>query len=222
MENKVILDEMQQKTLLEIEHKTLHIALTGLLIVILIQQIFWKDGQNTLGESAVLLISSGYLLLSYIKNGIWDRSKPFSAKTNRVISLLVSLAMGIFLGVTNQLRYHDPLSSVLTFVISFLSMLVLLSVFFAVIGKLYLHRVKQLDEQADMVEVAHPRRCRRLLSNTAPRRAPRLGGSSRFAFPYFVLSARYSFQMNCSTQSTSSSRTAVAACLASCGACGTT
>lgn len=120
MKNKVILDEMQQKTLLEIEHKTLHIALTGLLIVILMQQIFWKDGQNTLGEAAVLLISSGYLLLSYIKNGIWDRTKPFSAKTNRVISLLVSLAMGIFLGVTNQLRYHDPLSSVLTFVISFL------------------------------------------------------------------------------------------------------
>jgi len=61
MKNKVILDEMQQKTLLEIEHKTLHIALTGLLIVILMQQIFWKDGQNTLGEAAVLLISSGYL-----------------------------------------------------------------------------------------------------------------------------------------------------------------
>ena len=54
MKNKVILDEMQQKTLLEIEHKTLHIALTGLLIVILMQQIFWKDGQNTLGEAAVL------------------------------------------------------------------------------------------------------------------------------------------------------------------------
>lgn len=158
MKNKVILDEMQQKTLLEIEHKTLHIALTGLLIVILMQQIFWKDGQNTLGGAAVLLISSGYLLLSYIKNGIWDRTKPFSAKTNRTISLLVSLATGIFLGVTNQLRYHDPLSSVLTFVISFLSMLVLLSVFFAVIGKLYLRRVKQLDEQADKEEEEDPLR----------------------------------------------------------------
>ena len=158
MKNKVILDEMQQKTLLEIEHKTLHIALTGLLIVILMQQIFWKDGQNTLGEAAVLLISSGYLLLAYIKNGIWDRTKPFSAKTNRTISLLVSLATGIFLGVTNQLRYHDPLSSVLTFVISFLSMLVLLSVFFAVIGKLYLRRVKQLDEQADKEEEEDPLR----------------------------------------------------------------
>lgn len=60
--------------------------------------------------------------------------------------------MGIFLGMTNQLRYHDPLSSILTFVISFLSMLVLLSVSFAVIGKLYLNRVKQLDEQADKEE----------------------------------------------------------------------
>ena len=146
MKNKVILDEMQQRTLLEIEHKTLYITLTGLLIVILMQQIFWKDGQSTLGEAAILLISS------YIKNGIWDRTKPFSAKTNRTISLLVSLAMGIFLGVNNQLCYHDPLSSVLTFVISFLSMLVLLGVFFAVIGKLYLRRVKQLDEQADKEE----------------------------------------------------------------------
>lgn len=54
--------------------------------------------------------------------------------------------------MTNQLRYHDPLSSILTFVISFLSMLVLLSVSFAVIGKLYLNRVKQLDEQADKEE----------------------------------------------------------------------
>ena len=43
MKNKVILDEMQQRTLLEIEHKTLYITLTGLLIVILMQQIFWKD-----------------------------------------------------------------------------------------------------------------------------------------------------------------------------------
>ena len=158
MKNKVILDEMQQRTLLEIEHKTLYITLTGLLIVILMQQIFWKDGQSTLGEAAILLISSGYLLLSYIKNGIWDRTKPFSAKTNRTISLLVSLATGIFLGVTNQLRYHDPLSSVLTFVISFLSMLVLLSVFFAVIEKLYLRRVKQLDEQADKEEEEDPLR----------------------------------------------------------------
>lgn len=30
MKNKVILDEMQQRTLLEIEHKTLYITLTGL------------------------------------------------------------------------------------------------------------------------------------------------------------------------------------------------
>ena len=37
MKNKVILDEMQQRTLLEIEHKTLYITLTGLLIVILMQ-----------------------------------------------------------------------------------------------------------------------------------------------------------------------------------------
>ena len=43
MKNKVILDEMQQRTLLEIEHNTLYITLTGLLIVILMQQIFWKD-----------------------------------------------------------------------------------------------------------------------------------------------------------------------------------
>ena len=66
--------------------------------------------------------------------------------------------MGIFLGVTNQLRYHDPLSSVLTFVISFLSMLVLLGIFFAIIGKLYLHRVKQLDEQAYKEEEEDPLR----------------------------------------------------------------
>ena len=51
MKNKVILDEMQQRTLLEIEHKTLYITLTGLLIVILMQQIFWKEGANTLGEA---------------------------------------------------------------------------------------------------------------------------------------------------------------------------
>lgn len=52
MKNKVILDEMQQKTLLEIEHKTLHIALTGLLVVILIQQIFWKDRTKHPGRSS--------------------------------------------------------------------------------------------------------------------------------------------------------------------------
>lgn len=37
-------------------------------------------------------------------------------------------------------------------------MLVLLGIFFAVIGKLYLHRVKQLDEQADKEEEEGPLR----------------------------------------------------------------
>lgn len=73
MKNKMILDEMQQKTLLEIEHKTLHIALTSLLVVILVQQIFWESGQNTLGESAVLLISSGYLPVLHQKRHLGPR-----------------------------------------------------------------------------------------------------------------------------------------------------
>ena len=46
MKNKMILDEMQQKTLLEIEHKTLYITLTGLLVVILAQQSSGKTDKT--------------------------------------------------------------------------------------------------------------------------------------------------------------------------------
>lgn len=148
------LDEMQEKKLLKIEHNTLVLTGVGLLAAIYIQQAVWtSDSRIAVGESVVLLISSLYLLISCIRNGIWDRSagKP-DMKKNTWISLIVSLVFAAFWMVVSYLRYHAWQGSLATFVVMFLMMFVLLMAVFAASTFAYKRRSRTLEALADQDE----------------------------------------------------------------------
>ena len=152
--NKGKLDEMQEKKLLKIEHNALTLTGIGLIAAIFIQQAIWTtDTRTVIGECAVLLVVSLYLLIACIRNGIWDRSaKKPSMKKNTVVSLAVSMAFAAFWAIVSYIRYHAWQGSLATFVVIFLMMFVLLMVVFAISSIAYNRRRHKLEQLADQDE----------------------------------------------------------------------
>lgn len=94
------LDEMQEQKLLKIEHNGFWIAFWGLAAAVVLQALVGGYPDHIMGEVAVLLIISLYMLFGCLKNGIWDRRLKPNLKTN----LLLSLAAGLFIGIFFWLR----------------------------------------------------------------------------------------------------------------------
>lgn len=152
--NKSKLDEMQEKKLLKIEHNTLTLTSVGLLASIFIQQaILTEDSHVVIGESIVLLVSSLYMLIACIRNGIWDRSaKQPNMKKNTLISLMVSLALASFWSVVSYIRYHAWQGSLTTFGVIFLMMFILLMAAFTTSIILYNRRIRKIEQLVDQDE----------------------------------------------------------------------
>ncbi len=152
--NKSKLDEMQEKKLLKIEHNALTLTGVGLLAAIYIQQAVWTtDSRVVIGESAVLLVSSLYVLIACIRNGIWDRSaKQPNMKKNTLISLIVSLAFAAFWFVVSYIRYRAWQGSLATFAVMFLMMFILLMAVFTTSSILYNRRSRKMEQLADQDE----------------------------------------------------------------------
>ena len=152
--NKSKLDEMQEKKLLAIEHHALVLTGIGLIASIFIQQAVWTtDSRTVLGESAVLLVSSLYLLIACIRNGIWDRSaKKPNMRKNTLISLVVSIAFAAFWSIVSYIRYDAWQGSLATFVVMFLMMFVLLMAVFSISVIAYYSHSRRLEQLADRDE----------------------------------------------------------------------
>ena len=145
---------MQEKKLLKIEHNTLALTGAGLIAAIFIQQAVWTtDMRTVIGEIAVLLVASLYLLIACIRNGIWDRSanKP-SMKKNTLISLIVSFAFAAFWAIVSYIRYDAWQGSLATFAVIFLMMFILQMAVFAISGIAYKRRSRKLEQLADQDE----------------------------------------------------------------------
>lgn len=152
--NKSKLDEMQEKKLLKIEHNTLTLTGVGLLAAIFIQEAIWTtDSRVVIGESAVLLVSSLYMLIACIRNGIWDRTaKQPSMKKNTLISLAVSLAVASFWAVISYIRYDSWQGSLATFAVMFFMTFVLLMITFFITSVTYKHHIRKMEKLADQDE----------------------------------------------------------------------
>ena len=154
MKNKSQLDEMQERKLLKIEHNALTLTGVGLLAAIFIQEAIWTtDSRIVMGESAVLLVSSLYVLIACIRNGIWDRSaKQPNMKKNTLISLVVSLIFAGFWGIVSYIRYDAWQGSLAAFTVMFLSMFVLLMAIFVTSSVVYKHHSRKMEQLADQEE----------------------------------------------------------------------
>ena len=123
------LDERQEQILLKIEHNGCWLAFTGLIIAIIVQQLFFGAGIKQLaGEWCVFMLLCIYMLVECIRNGIWDRHLKPNAKTNLLISVLTALVMGVVMFVYIYMRFPDAIigsvasgifSAILIFVLAF-------------------------------------------------------------------------------------------------------
>ena len=147
------LDEMQEQKLLKIEHRGCWLAFWGLFISIYVQLAMGNKGFEAIGgESIVMLILAGYLLVACIRNGIWDRTLKPDFKTNLKISLGTGLAVGGFWFITSYLNYHKFLGSVAAFIFMFIFVSLLVLVCLSLTSAIYKRKKKHLDEQADKEE----------------------------------------------------------------------
>lgn len=90
------LDEMQEQKLLRIEHNCCWLAFWSLAASITIQGVLGCYLDHILGEIICLFLISGCMIISCLKQGIWDRKLVPNRKNNLLCSLAASIFIGIF------------------------------------------------------------------------------------------------------------------------------
>ena len=147
------LDEMQEKKLLKIEHNGCWIAFWGLLAAIYLQIAIGNVGLERLGgEIAVMLVLSIYLMISCIRNGIWDRQLKPNLKTNFVVSLVTGMVFGSYWFFISYHNYHKLAGSLATFALMFVSIGGLAFLCLQLATMAYQHKKKRMDAEADREE----------------------------------------------------------------------
>ncbi len=153
MRKKNNLDEMQEQTLLKIEHRGFLLAFWGLLAAIYIQYAMGRNSFEYVGgETIILLIMSAYMLVASIKNGIWDRKLRPNLKTNLAVSLVTGLLLGGFWFAVSYHNYHSLMGSLATFAMIFIFVTTMVLALLSLTAAIYKRRKQTLDMQADEEE----------------------------------------------------------------------
>ena len=100
-EKKNNLDEMQEQKLLKLESRGFWLLWWGLLAAMAVQLLVYgvEAFRLLLGEWVVFMLSSVYVTVACIKQGLWDRKLKPNFKTNLLMSLLAGVVSGGFMGV---------------------------------------------------------------------------------------------------------------------------
>lgn len=143
---KTNLDEMQEQSLLKMEHNGCWLAFWGLLAAILIQWLAGTSFRQTAGEVTVFLALSCYIVIGCLRLGIWDRRLKANGKTNFLASLLAGIAVGIITVARNEyIRNFSDL--LLVFLISGIFTAILCFVIITACAELYKRRREKLDRE---------------------------------------------------------------------------
>ena len=141
------LDERQELKLLQIEHNGCWLAFWGLLLVILIQILSGNGGiRNIGGEWAVFMCLAFYVLVSCIRNGIWDRKLKPNFKTNIIVSSIAAIVMGIFWFILSYKNYHKLEGSIAVGVFMFVMVEILCLIALMIFSRMYKKRLQKLED----------------------------------------------------------------------------
>lgn len=144
------LDERQEQMLLKIECWGCWLAFWGLLAAMFIQMIIDRDGiRYILGEWIVFMTLAFYLLISCMRNGIWDRHLKPNKKTNMIGSLLAGVVTGVLYFLiyrnrgaeTGDCLWFALFMAVITFVLCFAALEIS-----AIVYKKRLDRIENQEE----------------------------------------------------------------------------
>ena len=100
-EKKNNLDEMQEQKLLKLESRGFWLLWWGLLAAMAVQLLVYgvEARRHLLGEWAVFMLASVYMVAACIKQGLWDRKLKPNFRTNLLLSLLAGVVAGGLMGV---------------------------------------------------------------------------------------------------------------------------
>lgn len=136
MKTKTVLDERQERELLELECRLCWLAYGGIFVLLLIQAVLeagglFKNIPSFLGEWLLLMLLSAYCVVGCLKRGIWSRGFKPSRKTNIITSAICAAIVGVFVLAVALLRETELraalLLSVATAAVGFLAAYILLA-----------------------------------------------------------------------------------------------
>lgn len=151
------LDEMQEQELLHVEKRAFWILYFLLFAVMSVEKIMGFSVREIAGEAVCFFFASGYVVISCIRKGIWDRKWKADGKTNAIASLIGGGLAAVVTTAAICVQYPESLSSIkdaaiilgatfmLTFVITFAMCMGLMSVCAAA----YKRRVKILENREE-------------------------------------------------------------------------
>lgn len=143
------LDERQELELLRIEHNGCWIAFWGLLVVMVVQLIAGIHGlENLAGEWMVFMCLAFYLMISCIKNGIWDRRMKPDFKTNLIVGSIAAVAMGVIWFTISYRNYHKLAGSIASGVFMSLVTGILCCGALLIASNVYKKRWKKLEDDS--------------------------------------------------------------------------
>lgn len=150
MKKRNNLDEMQEQKLRRIESVGCWLGFWALIGAVAVQTAMGhQDWASIGGECAALFIMSGYLCVSCLKNGIWDRKMKPDLKTNLLVSTVAGAVAGLVWFVSSYRNYHNLAGSGATFVFMFLSVFCLCMAALSLVAAYYRRRLEKLEDQED-------------------------------------------------------------------------
>ena len=144
------LDERQELKLLKIEHNGCWLAFWGLLIALAVQMVLTPDNAKALiGEWIVFMVLALYLFVACMRNGIWDRKRRPTVKTNLLMSAAAGLVMGTLYFAISYIRYHHLIGSLATAAFMFFFVDVLCFGALMLSAKIYRKRLDKMEEKIE-------------------------------------------------------------------------
>lgn len=93
---KNLLDEMQEQTMCKIESRGCYVFFFGLTAALVIQTAMGAGQEQILGEGIVLVLGALYLLVEYMRHGLWDRHLTATMGTNLLCAFAAAVVVGLF------------------------------------------------------------------------------------------------------------------------------
>lgn len=141
------LDEMQELSLLRIEHNGCWLCFWGLLAAMAVQWILGAGLRQMAGEWIVFMALALYLMADCLHRGIWDRRLRPGFRTNLALSLAAGLAVGILVAGVYRQNARNALDLVLIGGIGEVCTFTLCLIALSVCTVLYKKRRETLDRE---------------------------------------------------------------------------